>query len=401
MTQIASRFPEKTKPAFDNLVTNQYDRVVLYGGRGGAKSDTVAALAIQESFIDNGVILCGREIQKSIKDSLYTMITSEIEKRNMEHYFHVTRDEITNLYSGAKFIFAGFKNNITNIKSIKNLRVVIAEEAENVSKDSWSVVLPTPRYRNVRFYTVFNPRFEDDATWQEFVANEDPRTIKIKINYPDNPWFPESLERQRLRDMAGDYGRYKWIWEGEFLTISDASIFAKKMKIDAFDEATLGDPLIGGDWGFSVDPTCAVEAYVQDRKLYIRNAASKVGLELDDTADWIKHHIPRVMDYQSRYDSARPETISKIRKDIPLATACSKGKGSVEDGIAHILSYDEIIIHPDAECCYGELASYSYKKDKYDNLTAVPLDKDNHYADALRYALEPLIKGKVDLLSWF
>jgi phage terminase large subunit len=398
--KVRIKVPEKIIPVIDNLSSNRYDRIVLYGGRGGAKSDSVAKIAIMESFIDNGVILCGREIQKTVKDSLHSSIVAEIENLGLSAFFEVTNTEIRNIKTGASFIFAGFKSNITNIKSIKNLRVVVAEEAENISQDSWATILPTPRYKQVRFYVVFNTRFEKDPTWQEFVVREDDRTLKIKIGYQDNPWFPDSLERQRLRDLRGDPGRYRWIWEGEFLTISDASIFGKKLVVRRFDESKLGDPLIGGDWGFSVDPTAIIEAYSYERTLYIRNCASKVGLELDDTADWILHNIPKAAQYTSRYDNARPETISKIKRTIPLAMACTKGKGSVEDGIAHILSYDEIVIHPDAEACYPELASYSYKKDRYDKLTAIPNDKDNHYADALRYALEPVIRSDVGLLNW-
>lgn len=393
---IDVNLPEKVLPAVENLSSRQYDRIVMYGGRGGAKSDSVAAIAIMESYIDDGVILCGREIQKTVADSLHSALCAEIEAKGLTDHFNILNTEITNKVTGARFMFAGFKTNITNIKSIKKLRVVIAEEAENVSQNSWDVIAPTPRYGDVRFYVVFNPRFEDDPTWQEFIIKSDDRTLLLPIGYQDNPWFPESLERQRQRDLRGDAGRYAWIWEGKFLKISDASILAKKLKVREFTaDYSFGDPYIGIDWGFSNDPTAIVECYTRGKTLYIRNAAAKVGLELDDTADWLLSHVPLAKKFTSRADSSLPATISKVRRDgVALIKPAHKGKGSVEDGVLHLQTFDEIVIHPDAECAYVELAAYSYKTDQHGEPTTIIQDADNHYADCVRYALEPLIRGR-------
>lgn len=390
--------PHKLIPSFENLKTNRYDTVVWHGGRGSAKTNALIKIAILESFIDDGVILCCREIQKSIADSLYSAIVNFISDNKLDHLFKITLGEIVNLQTGSRFIFAGLKSNITSIKSIDKLRVILTDEAENISQQSWDYLRPTPRYGNTRTYVVFNPRFEQDPTWQEFVIRADKNTLLTEINWRDNPWFPESLERQRHRSLLGDAGRYNWIWEGKFLQISDASILAKKLKVQHFDiTADMGTPYIGVDWGFSVDPTAAIECYVFDECLYIRNAASRVSLELDDTATYLINHIPTITKYTSRADNARPETISKVKKDIPLIKACKKWKGSVEDGVVYLQSFKQIIIHTDAECCFSELSSYNYKTDSNGDPTTVIEDSSNHYADALRYALEPLICKIPDL----
>lgn len=387
--------PNKLLPAFSNLSQALYDIIVWWGGRGGAKSQALAAIGILESYIDDGVILCCREIQKSISDSIYSTLKSYIIDKGLEQDFKILNTSITNLKTGAEFIFSGLKSNITSVKSINKLRVVLVDEAENVSQNSWDILLPTPRYGAVRIYVVFNPRFEDDPTWQAFVAKDDPRKLVININWQDNPWFPPALEAQRQRDLKGDAGRYAWIWDGKFLQISDASIFAKKLRsLDFTLDDSYSDPLIGIDWGFSNDPTAAVECYIKDNNLYIRNACSKVGLELDDTADWLIKHIPPISKHTSRADCARPETISKVSREIRLIKACKKWSGSVEDGIATIQAFDHIFIHPDAECCRAELTAYSFKRDKYEEITAKPEDKDNHFADAIRYAVEPYVGGK-------
>jgi len=385
--------PTKIIPAFNNLKSCLYDIIIMEGGRGGAKSEALSALGVLESFIDDGVILCCREIQKSIADSLYATIVSTIYKYELQSYFKIIQGEITNNLTGARFIFAGLKSNITSIKSINKLRVVLVDEAENVTDNSWSYLRPTPRYGQVRFYVVFNPRFEQDATWQQFIINKDDRTLHITINWHDNPWFPDALERQRQRDLKGDAGRYAWIWEGQFLKISDNSILAKKLKVLDFEiTKEFGTPYIGIDWGFSVDPTAIIECYHYNDCLYITNAAAKVGLELDDTAKYLINNAPNVLKYTSRADSARPETISKVKKEIPLITACNKWKGSVEDGVVFLQSFNAIYIHPNAEACYGELSAYSYKTDDSGEPTTIIQDADNHYADALRYAIEPIIK---------
>jgi len=385
--------PKKLIPAFDNLKSCLYDIIIMDGGRGGAKSEALSALGVLESFIDDGVILCCREIQKSIADSLYATIVSTIYKYELQSYFKIIQGEITNNLTGARFIFAGLKSNITSIKSINKLRVVLVDEAENVTDNSWSYLRPTPRYGQVRFYVVFNPRFEQDATWQQFIVNKDDRTLHITINWHDNPWFPDALERQRQRDLKGDAGRYAWIWEGQFLKISDNSILAKKLKMLDFEiNPTFGTPYIGIDWGFSVDPTAIIECYIFQDSLYIRNAASKVGLELDDTGAYLIDHVPNVLKYTSRADCARPETISKVKKEILLIKGCTKWKGSVEDGVVALQTFKAIYIHPDAQCCFAELAAYSYKTDDSDNPTTDIEDKNNHYADALRYAIEPIVR---------
>jgi phage terminase large subunit len=194
-----------------------------------------------------------------------------------------------------------------------------------------------------------------------------------------------------------DYERYLHDYEGAYWSQSEASILGKRIVSFNFEiDETFSDPFIGVDWGYSQDPTAVIEAYIREQSLYIRRAAGKVRLELDDTAGWLINKVPNISNYASYADSARPETISKVKQNIPLIRGVEKGKGSVEDGIVYLQSFKEIVVHP--ECQHdtlSELKAYSYKVDANDNVTAIVLDKDNHYADALRYALSPKIKGKV------
>jgi len=167
-------------------------------------------------------------------------------------------------------------------------------------------------------------------------------------------------------------------------------------------------PYFGIDWGFSQDPTAGVKCWIHDQRLYIEHEAGKVGLENDDIADYMIARLPGIESHAVRADSARPETISHVksdgrgtRKSLPRIVGVEKWKGSVEDGIAHLRSYREIVIHPRCTKTLHEARTYSYKVDRLtgDVLTDI-VDKNNHYIDAIRYALGPLIKprGAVGLM---
>ena len=155
-------------------------------------------------------------------------------------------------------------------------------------------------------------------------------------------------------------------------------------------------PYHGLDFGFAADPTAAVQCYICDRVLYIRREAGKTKLELDATGQYVTDRIPLMASHTVRADSARPESISYLRRHgIPTIEAVEKWPGSVEDGIAHIRSYESVVIHPDCEQTAREFRLYSYKTDRQTgDIKPEPIDANNHYIDALRYALAPMIRRK-------
>ena len=145
----------------------------------------------------------------------------------------------------------------------------------------------------------------------------------------------------------------------------------------------------------SQDPTAAVEAYINKRTLYIRREAGKPKLELDDTARYLLDRIPGLERATIRADSARPESISYLRRHgLPNTMSVDKWPGSVEDGIAHIRSYERVIIHPDCPQTAREFRLYSYKVNSAGDVLNTIVDAHNHYIDALRYALAPMIKRR-------
>ena len=194
----------------------KYDYFVDFGGRGGGKSvDKIKAIVL-ESTIKRVRVLVTREYQDSIAESVKAEIEACIDELELNHFFKITEDKITAV-NGSKFVFKGLKKNINNIKSIANVDIVLVEEAENVSANSWDKLLPSIRPKSGRaiVIVIFNPASELDATWQTWIVNTPPRTLLTTCNYFDNKYFPPFLERQRSHDEKTlPPKRYKNKWLG-------------------------------------------------------------------------------------------------------------------------------------------------------------------------------------------
>jgi phage terminase large subunit len=190
---------------------------VDYGGRGGAKTWTWADAIVVEASIRKVRILVTREFQISIEESIKDEIEDAITNRGLDHFFRCTKTAIIGL-NGSKFIFKGIKNNIKNLKSISDVDIVLCEEAENIQKDSWEKLLPSIRPKSGRdpiFIILFNPDEELGDTYQRWVVNPPPQSLVIKVNWSDNKYFPDFLNKQRLHCLKTQPKRsYDHIWEG-------------------------------------------------------------------------------------------------------------------------------------------------------------------------------------------
>ena len=185
-----------------------------------------------------------------------------------------------------------------------------------------------------------------------------------------------------------DYEKYLWVWEGEYRKVSDALIFKGKFRVDDFETPQDAQFYYGADWGFSVDPTTLVRCYVKDSRLYIDYEAYGVGVDIDKTPE-LFDQVPDSRRWSIVADSARPETISYLQRAGFNIRGAHKGQGSVDDGIAYIRAFEEVVIHSRCKHVAEEFKTYSWKCDKLTGLpTPIPEDKNNHTIDALRYALE-------------
>ena len=389
------------KPLFE-----AYRYKVLYGGRGSGKSFAVADVLLLTALRTPCLILCGREFQNSIKDSVHSLLKQRIEALNISEYYEVTHDAIRCPYNGSRFIFKGLHHNISSIKSMAGITHLWIEEADTLSAESWKVIKPTIRNEGSEIWITMNPKNKSDILYREFIEPENvpENTYRVKVNYQDNPYFPQVLKDEMERDKARDYGYYRHVWLGECLEHSDAQVFKDKWIVKEFEENTAVHKYFGLDFGFSQDPTAAIRCYVADDFLYISHEAVKKGLEIDQTGKYLLERLPNLRGQMIYADNARPEVISYINKrDYGFSVyPADKGKGSIEDGIAYIRSFNKVIIHPRCTHTIREFSEYSYKVDERSgDITNKVEDKNNHCIDALRYSLERCMKRSiVDYDKW-
>jgi len=198
---------------------------VFFGGRGGAKSWQIAQALLIRAASEPTRILCTREIQGSIKESVHKLLSTTIDRLGLSSFFDVLEAEIRGK-NGSSIIFEGLKHNITKIKSMEGIDIVWAEEAESVTETSWDVLLPTIRKAGSEIWVSFNPHDELDNTYQRFVVPhkdeidkygffEDAQTYVRKVNFEDNPWFTEELQAQMEDCKRTNYRKWLHIWCGE------------------------------------------------------------------------------------------------------------------------------------------------------------------------------------------
>ena len=338
--------------------------------------------------------LCAREIQNSIKDSVHRLLSDQIAMLGLP--YEILEREIRGP-DGTLLLFEGIRYNPTRIKSMEGIDVCWVEEAERITSESWNVLTPTIRKKDSEIWINFNPDLEDDPTYQKFVVQPPPRTWSKKVSAADNPWFPEDLRTDRAHAYAVDPDAADHVWGGNCRKASDAQILKGKWRVEEFDPQPSWDgPYHGLDFGFALNPTVATKSWIGGNTLYVEREAWKIGLELDDTADFVLRSIPGCDGYVMRADSSRPESISFLKRHgLPKIEACKKWPGSIEDGIAHLRQYERIIIHPRCERSVFEAKNYEYEKDKR---TGDPLPKvrdlHNDAIDSWRYGLGQLIRQR-------
>lgn len=383
-----------------------------WGGRGSAKTRSFALMTAIKGYMYaeagvSGLILGAREFMNTLSESSMEEIKQAIRSVPfLKSYYEMGENYIRTKNRRVSYGFAGLRHNLDSIKSKARILLCWVDEAETVSEIAWRKLLPTVREDNSEVWITWNPERRDSATSKRFRHEQifDDLTgeligVGVEMNYSDNPWFPDVLEIERRQDQANqDSETYSWIWEGDYLELSEAQIFRNKYESRDFepDPNTWDGPYQGLDFGFANDPSAATRSWIHDDCLWIEYDAGAVGLELDDTVEFLSKLIPDIELYPIYADNARPESISHLkRKGLSRIRPCEKGKGSVEDGIAFIKSFKRVYIHTRCKETLNEFKNYSYKKDRLtDEVLPIIVDAFNHYIDSLRYALEKISKGR-------
>lgn len=217
-------FPEKLQFLFE---PRRYK--VAYGGRGGTKSWGFARALLILGVMRPLQILCARELQNSISESVHRLLGTQIDALDLGRKYEVQQKRIIGS-NGTEIYFEGVKHNVSRIKSYEGVDIVWVEEAQAVSRNSWRVLIPTIRKPGSEIWASFNPEFEDDDTYQRFVVHPPHRATVVEIGWRDNPWFPAELEEERQTLKAQDPGEYDHVWEGRCRKWLDGAIYANELR---------------------------------------------------------------------------------------------------------------------------------------------------------------------------
>lgn len=203
---------------------------VAYGGRGSGKSWGFARALLIQGAAKKMRILCTREVQKSIKDSVHKLLSDQIQALGLGAFYQVLETEIRGA-NGSEFLFAGLASHtVESIKSYEGVDVVWVEEAHKVTRKSWSILIPTIRKDESEVWVTFNPELDDDETYKRFVVDTPPGAVVVSVNYSDNPWFPAVLELERQHAQATlPEDEYLNIWAGRCRAAVDGAIYAAEV----------------------------------------------------------------------------------------------------------------------------------------------------------------------------
>lgn len=400
MTTAQIEIPEKLIPVF---ATPGMRYRGAYGGRGSGKTRTFALMSAIYAYQraeadDSGIILCGREFMNSLDESSMEEVKQAIRSVDwLNDYFDIGEKFIRTKNGRVKYAFIGLRHNLDSIKSKAKILLTWVDEAEGVSDAAYRKLRPTVREEGSEIWLTWNPELDGSPTDKFARKNPPDNAIFVEMNYMDNEFFPDVLEQERKDDERRlDPSTYAHVWEGAYLENSDAQVLSGKVSVQEFEpKDDWNGPYQGLDFGFAQDPTAGVRCWEHKDVLYVEYEAGKIGLEINETSQFLTAKIPDYHKYVTRGDSARPEVISYLKKNgMERVTAVEKWSGSVEDGIAHLRGYEKIIIHPRCRETIRETRLYSYKVDRLtgDILPKI-VDAHNHYIDAIRYAIAPMIKS--------
>lgn len=360
----------------------------VHGGRGSGKSHFFAEMLVERSIVAKTDIVCVREIQKSLDQSVKKLIESKIEGLNAGAYFEV-QDKKIHSAKGGLIIFQGMQNHTADsIKSLEGYDILWGEEAQTLSQRSLDLMRPTIRKPGSELWFSWNPSLESDPIDVLLRGAEPPPgSVVVEANFTDNPWFPDVLQVEMEYDKRRDPDKYVHVWKGGYIRNSESRVF-RNWRVEEFERPAGTVHRLGADWGFSVDPSVLVRCSIEGNLLFVDYEAYMVGCEIVNLPELFMS-VPEAEKWPITADSARPETISHMRKNgFPKIMSAVKGAKSLEEGVEWLKSFD-IVVHPRCRHLIDELTMYSYKTDELTGkVLPILSDKDNHVIDALRYACE-------------
>ena len=396
-------------PAFygvhQSIKSGEYSEIWLKGGRGSTKSSFTAIEIILGIIADpdaNAVVL--RKVDNTLRTSVFTTLMWAINVLGVSDHFYATVSplEITYKATKQKILLKGLDDPM-KLKSLKAERGYFKylwfeeaaefngmEELRNVEQ---SVLRGGERF--IEFVT-YNPP-NDPAAWVNKESElKYPNRLVHTSDYLNVPrhWLGEPFFEKAERLKLNNYEKYQHEYLGISVGRSEQVIFSGKYEVRDFITPQDARFYHGVDWGFAQDPTTMIRLFIDDDCLYIDRELYGTGIEIDDLPAFFSA-IETAKSWPIYADNSRPETISYVKRAGYDIAPSQKWSGCVEDGIEFIKSFKKIIIHPGCTHTADEAVKYSYKVDKQtQEILPIVMDAHNHCWDAVRYALDKLIKKK-------
>lgn len=284
-----------------------------------------------------------------------------------------------------------------SIKSLEGFDRAWLDEAQAISANSWRILRPTLRKPGSEIWAGWNPYLPEDPVDAFFRGSGSDRQdlIAVHANWSENPWFDDgTMSAEREQDRRARPDEYDHVWEGAYLTVSDAIIFRGRVFTEEFEAPDDAIFYYGADWGFT-DPTALVRCFILNDCLYIDYESGGSGINLNEIPDEM-NKIPGGLKWPWKGDSSLPQVISYLANVQHInITPAAKWQNSVEDGIHRLKAFRKIVVHPRCVNIAQEFRRYSYKVDpQSERVLPIIVDAWNHWIDALRYALDGVIQNR-------
>ena len=372
---------------------------VYYGGAGSGKSYFVAQKLVIKALTDRRKVLVLRKVGRTVKNSVFQLILDTLDLLQIKDKCKINKTDFSiELPNSSIFLCSGL-DDPEKIKSIAGLTDAWLEEATEFTQDDFNQIdlrIRDPLAKDQQLILSFNPVSKASWCYLQFFA-ENPELDEfrskveiVKSNYTNNPHLPQAYVDSLLLLKATNPVYYGIYALGDFGSL-DKLVYSNWQKFEFNKEDIKGDLIIGLDFGYTNDPTALVAAIVnaEENRIYVFKEWGGTGLLNDDIAK-------NIIDFGFaksiiKADSAEQKSIDEIKRaGVLRISPCTKGQGSILQGIQKLQQY-ELIIHPDCKEILNELQNYAWEKDKQTNeYINKPIDKYNHYLDALRYALQCL-----------
>lgn len=384
---------------------------VLHGGRGGGKSHQVVVALLVRGMRSPLRVLCCREIQLSIKQSVYQLLLDKIEALGLSWFYASTATEIRG-QNGTVFTFRGLSHETADsIKSFEGVDICWIEEAHTITRESWRLLVPTIRKTGSEIWLTFNPRFETDVVYHEFVARVHPRAWVQQVGIQDNPWASETLLQECADDWERDPTMAAHVWGGQIAPSLEGAIYTKELQalrvrggVMPIPHDPVASTVAAFDLGMGDSTAVLVGQHAGMERRLLRSYEAS-GESLPHYIDWIKScgwRIDRIAlphDGEHRSLQTGVSTRSRLQDAFPTAEIVTVGRDDegrvlgIEEQISAVKDrFPSVWIDPKCESVLESLKRYERRYDKMRGMYCDPLhNRWSHTADAFRYfmLLEP------------